>query len=96
MKEFEQIQMEGFKWYLKIDIATQGENVSPMAPSFQDIPDHSCWTWQEGSDTVAISQIHEQSIFTHAFVQPELLQATPSQQFGFRVPCTALQAVNVT
>ncbi|KAF8449208.1 hypothetical protein L210DRAFT_3640832 [Boletus edulis BED1] len=94
MERIEQIQMEPSKWSSKIDITTQGENVNPMAPSFQDVGEHSCRTRRGGSDEVAVPQTHGQSTFTQSPPQPEFLQATPNQQFRFRVPYAPFQAEN--
>jgi hypothetical protein len=94
MKEFERIQMEGSKRSSKIDIATQGENVNPMAPSSQDVSERSCRTQRGGSGGAAVPQTHGQSTFTQASLQLEFLQATPGQQFVFRVPCAAFRAEN--
>ena len=45
---------------------------------------------------MAVPQAHGQSTFTQSSPQPEFLQATPGQQFGFRVPYTAFQAESNT
>ena len=80
MKQIERIQMERSKRPSKIDIAMQGENVNPMAPSSQAIGERGR-TKRDSSDEVAISRTPAQSS-----LQPQFLQATPGQQFGFRVP----------
>ena len=90
MKQIEQIQMEQSKQPSKINIAMQGENVNPMALSSQAIGEHGC-TRRDSSDEVAISWTPTQSS-----LQPQFLQATPGQQFGFRVPDATSQAESDT
>ncbi|KAF8546899.1 hypothetical protein OG21DRAFT_1527533 [Imleria badia] len=65
---------ETTKWSSKIDIATQGEDVNPMAPSFQGVGEHSR---QSSSDGAAVSQTHRQPTSAQSHSQPwlEFLQA---------------------
>ena len=97
MKQFEQIQTERPKRPSKIDIATQGEDVNPMAPSSHNVSDGSSRTRQGGSDKAAIPQTHGQPTLAWSPpLPPEFFQAMPSQQFRFRVPDTALQVESNT
>ena len=97
MKQFEQIEMERPKRPSIIDIATQGEDVNPMAPSSHDIGDGSSRTRRGGSDEAAIPRTHRQPTLARPPpLPPEFFQAMPSQEFRFRVPDAALQVESDT
>lgn len=83
MKQFERVQTEGSKRVSRIDIATQEEEVNPMAPSFQDVGQSSSRTRRDDSDEVGASQPRRP---TQSSLQPEFVRAAPGQQFGFKLP----------
>ncbi|KAF8548784.1 hypothetical protein OG21DRAFT_1489080 [Imleria badia] len=88
MKQFEQQQMEHSKRRLRIDIATQGEGINPMAPFSQDVDKHrGCVSSNEG----VTFQNPEPPVTVSAPPHPEFRLATPGQQFGFRLPEAASQ-----
>ena len=91
MKEIKQVQTEKPKCTSKIDIATQGEDVNPMAPSSQNIDERNSRTRQAGSGMAIPSQTHRQPTPAQSSLQPQFLQAPPSQEFSFRLPDTTSQ-----
>ena len=85
------MQIEKLKCASKIDIATQGEDVNPMAPSSQNVNEWNSHTRQAGSGMAVPSQTHRQPTPTQSSLQPQFLQAPPGQEFGFRLLDTASQ-----
>ena len=84
MQQFEQLQMEWSKQQSRIDIITQEEDINLMAPSSQNICEHSsCTGWVSSNEEVA-SKTQDQ--VAPASLQPEFMLAAPGQWFSFRVP----------
>jgi hypothetical protein len=87
MQEFERIQTSGcVPRPSKMDLATQGEDMNPMALSFQD---SSCNSG--GSSRAAIPAAPETCELLSASppassLQPVFSQAAPGEQFGSRLP----------
>ena len=85
------MQTEKPKCTSKIDIATQGEDVNPMAPSSQNIDEWNSHTRQAGSGMAIPSQTHRQPTPAQSSLQPQFLQAPPSQEFSFKLLDTTSQ-----
>ena len=93
MKQFEQQQIEHSKWRSRIDIATQGEGINPMAPFSQDVDERR---GRVSSSEEVASQNPEPPVTASAPPHPEFRLATPGQQFGFRLPEAASQPESYT
>ncbi|KAI6004674.1 hypothetical protein EDD15DRAFT_2359402 [Pisolithus albus] len=90
MKMLERIQTEQPKRPSRIDVALQGEQINPMAPSSQDARERGSHCRQVDSnspDTISL-----QSHAPLRSPQPVFSLAAASQEFGFRLPDVASQA----
>ncbi|KAI5980661.1 hypothetical protein EDD15DRAFT_2381695 [Pisolithus albus] len=90
MKMLERIQTEQLKWPSRIDVALQGEQINPMAPSSQDAREQGSHCRQVDSnspDTISL-----QSHAPLRSPQPVFSLAAASQEFSFRLPDVASQA----
>ncbi|KAF8124295.1 hypothetical protein EV363DRAFT_1454613 [Boletus edulis] len=93
MKQFKQKQTERLKRPSKIDIATQDEDINPMAPASQHIGSCKKTSASNGAAIGIASRTLDEPNpqATLQSLRPEFSLATPGQQFGFRLPATASQ-----
>ncbi|KAF8130103.1 hypothetical protein EV363DRAFT_1450562 [Boletus edulis] len=93
MKQFKQKQTERLKRPSKIDIATQDEDINPMAPASQHIGSRKKTSASNGAAIGIASRTLDEPNpqATLQSLRPEFSLATPGQQFGFRLPATASQ-----
>lgn len=83
MLELERIQTEHSAQPLRLDVATWGEDVNPMAPSAQDVS--LCKSRGKSKVVATLTEVHGPPP-APSLSQPVFSMAAPGQQFGFRLP----------
>ena len=91
LRTLERIQTEQpVKRPSRADIATQGEEINPMAPSSQDTGERKSRRRRVDSGPLDTNEFQSQSYVPNGSSlptpQPVFSLATPGQQFGFRLP----------